>query len=153
MLRAETTPSSGRRGYDARRVSSAGSDHLIEGSLVGKQLERPRVKECTAFEPRGISLESDSKAVNVELSIVTPPRIRSGPYLGSEDATDQIRVNQEYFWGVIVGDRVTETRERGSMGAGCSGGRAKAQVGGRVGSRRSVCPEGLIQRVTRWFSR
>ena len=41
---SETTPRSGRRGSDARRVSSACGDHLIKGSLMDERLRRSCVQ-------------------------------------------------------------------------------------------------------------
>ena len=49
---AETTPRSGRCGSNARRVSSARGDHLIEGSLMDEGLRRSCVQESTSVKPR-----------------------------------------------------------------------------------------------------
>ena len=42
----------GLRGPDARCISGASSDHLVEGSLVDERSRRPRVEKGAAFEPR-----------------------------------------------------------------------------------------------------
>ena len=49
---SETAPRSRRGGSDARRVSSARGDHLVESSLMDKGLGEPRVQEGAAVEPR-----------------------------------------------------------------------------------------------------
>ena len=49
---SETTPRSGRCGSDARRVSSARSDHLIKVSLMDEGLRRSCVQKGAAVKPR-----------------------------------------------------------------------------------------------------
>ena len=49
---SKTTPRSGRGGSDARRVSSARGDHLVESSLMDEGLGRSCVQEGAAVRPR-----------------------------------------------------------------------------------------------------
>ena len=49
---SETAPCSRRGGSDARRVSSAHGDHLVEGSLMDEGLVGSCVQEGAAVKPR-----------------------------------------------------------------------------------------------------
>ena len=49
---SETAPRSRRGGSDARRVSSARGDHLVEGSLMEEEMGGSCVQEGAAVKPR-----------------------------------------------------------------------------------------------------
>ena len=52
LLRSETAPRSRRGESDARRVSSACGDHLVEGSSMDEGLGGSCVQEGAAVEPK-----------------------------------------------------------------------------------------------------
>ena len=86
---SETTSRSGRCGSDARSVSSARGDHLINSSLMDERSRRFCVQQGAQLNRDVVetSLWRDNRVVNVASSMVTTPLIRSGPCSGMRGAS------------------------------------------------------------------
>ena len=66
-------------------------------------------------------LWSVNKVVKVASSMVTMQPIRSGPCSGMRRVI-ALFVSQEYLRGMVIGHRVSESREHGRLGIGRKGG-------------------------------
>ena len=89
LLGSETAPRFRRGGSDAKRVSSACGDHLVEGSSMDEGLGDPVSKRARQLNRDVVEtpLWSDNRVMNVASSMVTTPLIKSGPCSGMRDAS------------------------------------------------------------------